>query len=317
MWLGVWLYGVAGTATAQPGYPARPLKIIVGSTPGGGPDIMARAIGQKLTQALGQPVIIDNRPGANGIIGAEIAAKSAADGYTLMMANAGSHAVNVSLYPKLSYDPVRDFTPVTLVSTAPNVLIVHPALPVRSVKELIALARLRPGEMAYGSGGNGSTAHLSGALFCVLAQVQWVHVPFRGAPAAVLGVSSGQVALALPNLPPALPALKSGKARALGVTTRVRSAAAPDVPTIAESGLPDYEATAWYGVLVPAGTPRDIVLRLNAEIVKSLRTDDLKQRILLDGGDVVGSTPEAFGAVMRNDIAKWAKVVRLSGATVD
>ena len=315
VWMG--LCAAAGGAWGQPGYPSKPIKIIVGSTPGGGPDIMARAIGQKLAEALGQSVIIDNRPGANGIIGSEIAAKSPPDGYTLMMANAGSHAVNVSLYPKLSYDPLRDFTPVSLVSTAPNVLIVHPSLPAKNVKELIALARARPGELSFGSGGNGSTAHLSGELFRTLAGLNLVHVPFRGAPAAVLGVISGQVMLALPNLPPALPAMKSAKARALGVTTLTRSASAPEVPTIAEAGLPGYEATAWYGVLAPAGTPRDIVMKLNAEIVKSLRTEDMKQRIALDGGDVVGSTPEAFGVVMRNDIAKWAKVVKLSGAKVD
>ncbi len=314
---------VAGIAQAQPqtqpqtGYPAKPIKMIVGSSPGGGPDIMARAIGQKITEALGQPVVIDNRPGAGGIIGSELAAKSPPDGYTLMMANAGSHAVNVSLYPRLGYDPVRDFAPVSLVSTAPNVLIVHPALPVNNIKALIALARTRPGEMSFGSGGNGSTAHLSGELFRAMAGLNLVHVPFRGAPAAVIGVASGQVALALPNLPPALPAMKSGKARALGVTTLSRSGSAPDVPTIAESGLPGYEATAWYGVLAPAGTPREIVMKLNAEIVRSLRTDELRQRIAIDGGDAVGSTPEAFGTIIRNDIAKWAKVVKYSGARVD
>lgn len=308
---------LAGHAGAQPAYPSKPIKIIVGSTPGGGPDIMARAIGQKLNEALGQPVIIDNRPGAGGIIGSEIAAKSPPDGYTLMMANAGSHAVNVSLYPKLGYDPVRDFTPVSLVSTAPNVLIVHPSLPAKNVRELIALAKTRPGDLSFGSGGNGSTAHLSGELFRALAGLNLVHVPFRGAPAAVLGVSSGQVALAFPNLPPALPAMRSGKARALGVTTSARSSSAPEVPTIGESGLPGYEATAWYGVLAPAGTSRDIVMKLNAEIVKSLRSDEMKQRIALDGGDVVGSTPEVFGEVIRNDIAKWAKVVKLSGARID
>jgi len=308
---------LTGNAYAQAVYPAKPIKIIVGSTAGGGPDIMARAIGQKLSESLGQPVVIDNRPGAGGIIGSEIAAKSPADGYTLMMANAGSHAVNVSLYTKLGYDPIRDFVPVSLVSTAPNVLIVHTSLPAKNVKALIALAQARPGEMSFGSGGNGSTAHLSGELFRSMAGLNLVHVPFRGAPAAVLGVISGQVALAFPNLPPALPAMRSGKARALGVTTLARSASAPGVPTIAESGLPGYEATAWYGVLVPAGTPHDIVIKLNAEIVRSLRSDDMKQRILLDGGDVVGSTPEAFAAVIRNDIAKWAVVVKRSGAKAD
>jgi tripartite-type tricarboxylate transporter receptor subunit TctC len=225
--------------------------------------------------------------------------------------------VNVSLYPSLPYDPVRDFAPVALVSTAPNVLIVHPSLPVRDVKSFIAFARAKPGELAFGSGGNGSTAHLSGELLRVSADLKLNHVPFRGAPAAVLGVASGQVALALPNLPPALPALKSGKARALGVTTLKRSAAAPDVPTIAEAGIAGFDATAWYGVLAPAGTPREIVLRINAEIVKALRGDDLKQRILLDGGDAAGGTPEYLAARIKADIAKWARVVKLSGAKVD
>lgn len=309
--------GGAVFAQGSAPYPAKPVRIIVGSTPGGGPDIMARAIGQKLGEAFGQTVIVDNRPGANGIIGAELAAKAPPDGYTLSMANAGSHAVNVSLYPSLPYDPMRDFTPISLVSTAPNVLIVHPSLPVRDVKSFIAFARARPGELAFGSGGNGSTAHLSGELLRVSAGLQLNHVPFRGAPAAVLGVASGQVALALPNLPPALPALKSGKARALGVTTLRRSAAAPDVPAIAEAGLPGFEATAWFGMLAPAGTPRDIVGRLNSEIVKALRSDDLKQRILLDGGDAAGGTPEEFAARIKADIAKWGRVVKLSGAKVD
>ena len=310
----------AGSAVFAQGsapYPAKPVRIIVGSTPGGGPDIMARAIGQKLVEAFGQTVIVDNRPGANGIIGAELAAKAPPDGYTLSMANAGSHAVNVSLYPSLPYDPIRDFTPISLVSTAPNVLIVHPSLPVRDVKSFIAFARARPGELAFGSGGNGSTAHLSGELLRVSAGLQLNHVPFRGAPAAVLGVASGQVALALPNLPPALPALKSGKARALGVTTLRRSSAAPDVPAIAEAGLPGFEATAWFGMLAPAGTPRDIVGRLNSEIVKALRSDDLKQRILLDGGDAAGGTPEEFAVRIKADIVKWGRVVKLSGAKVD
>ena len=298
-------------------YPAKTVRIIVGSTPGGGPDIMARAIAQKLGEAFAQTVIVDNRPGANGIIAAELAARALPDGYTLSMANAGSHAVNVSLYASLPYDPLRDFTPVSLVSTAPNVLIVHPSLPVRDVKSFIAFARSKPGELAFGSGGNGSTAHLSGELLRVSAGLKLNHVPFRGAPAAVLGVASGQVALALPNLPPALPAMKSGKARALGVTTPARSAAAPEVPTIAEAGLPGFDATAWYGVLAPAGTARDIVMRLNTEIVKALRSEDLKQRILLDGGDAAGSTPEAFAARIKADIAKWARVVKLSGAKVD
>jgi tripartite-type tricarboxylate transporter receptor subunit TctC len=306
----------AGSVAAQ-AYPSKPIRMIVPSAPGSGPDIMARSIGQKLAEAWGQSVIVDARPGAGGIIGSELAAKAPPDGYTLIMGNAGSHSVNPSLYPKLPYDPLRDFAPVTLVSVAPNVLIVHPSLPVKSVKDLIALTRSRPGEISFGSGGNGSSAHLSGEMFRTLAGVKIVHVPFKGAPAAVLGVITGEISMAILNLPPALPHIRSGRLKALGVSTAKRSAAAPELPTIAEAGLPGYEATAWFGVLAPASTPRDIVMKLNGEIVRSLRTNEMRKRILADGGEVVGGTPEAFTEVMKRDIAKWAKVVAASGARAD
>lgn len=291
--------------------------MIVPSAPGSGPDIMARTIAQKLSEAWNQPVVVEARPGAGGIIGSEMVAKSPPDGYTLIMGNAGSHSVNPSLYRKLPYDPLKDFSPVVLVSSAPNILIVHPSLPVKSVKELIALAKVRPGELTFGSGGNGSTAHLSGEMFRTLAGIQLVHVPFKGAPAAVLGVITGEISMAILNLPPALPHVKSGRLKALAVSTPKRSMAVPDLPTIAESGLPSYSATAWYGVLAPAGTSRAIILKLNAEIVKSLRTNEIRARIASDGGEVVGSTPEEFTAVMKSDIAKWAKVVQASGARAD
>lgn len=306
----------SGSVAAQ-AYPSKPIRMIVPSAPGSGPDIMARSIGQKLAEAWGQSVIVDARPGAGGIIGSELAAKAPPDGYTLIMGNAGSHSVNPSLYPKLPYDPLRDFAPVTLVSVAPNVLIVHPSLPVKSVKDLIALTRSRPGEISFGSGGNGSSAHLSGEMFRTLAGVKIVHVPFKGAPAAVLGVITGEISMAILNLPPALPHIRSGRLKALGVSTAKRSAAAPELPTIAEAGLPGYEATAWFGVLAPASTPRDIVMKLNGEIVRSLRTEEMRKRILADGGEVVGGTPEAFTEVMKRDIAKWAKVVAASGARAD
>ena len=316
-WAAICLIAAAAHAQGVANYPVRPIRMIVPSAPGSGPDIMARSIGQKMTDAWGQQVVIDNRTGAGGVIGSEAAAKAAPDGYTLIMGNAGSHAVNVSLHAKLPYDPLRDFAPVTLVSSAPNLLIVNPALPVHSVKDLIALARAKPGALSFSSGGNGSTAHLSGELLGTLAGLRIVHVPYKGAPAGVLAVISGEVAFALPNIPPALPHAKTGKLRALAVTTAKRSPAVPDLPTIAESGLPGYEATAWFGVLAPTGTPRAIVDRLNALIVKALRTPEMKERLLADGAEAIGSTPEAFAAVMRRDIAKWAEVVKKSGARAE
>lgn len=305
------------SAQSDSQYPSKPIRMIVPSAPGSGPDIMARAIGQKLTESLGQPVVIDNRPGAGGIIGSEAAAKSPPDGYTLIMSNAGAHAVNASLYAKLPYDPVRDFAPVTLVAMAPNILIVHPALPVRSVKELIVLAKAKPGELTFGSGGNGSTAHLSGEMFKTMAGINIVHVPFKGSPAAVIGVISGQIAMAFPNIPPALPHVRSGKLKALAVTTAKRSAAVPETPTVAEAGLPGYEATAWFGVLAPAATPPQIIAKLSAAIVKSLRTREMQERLAAEGTEPVGNTPEQFALTVRNDIAKWAKVVKSSGARAE
>lgn len=295
-------------------YPVKPIRIIVPSAPGSGPDIMARAIGQKLNESLGQPIVVDDKPGAGGIIGSEAAAKSAPDGYTLIMANAGSHAVNASLYAKLPYDPVKDFAPITLVAVAPNILIVHPTLPARTAKDLIALARTRPGELTFGSGGNGSTAHLSGELFRTMAGINVVHIPFKGSPAAVIGVIAGQIVMAFPNIPPALPHVRSGKLKALAVTTAKRSAALPDLPTIAESGLPGYEATAWFGVLAPAGTSSAIIAKLNSAIVKSVHVREMRERLSAEGAEAVGNTPEQFAQIIKTDIAKWAKVVKASGA---
>ena len=313
----VFAAGTAVSAQAPVQYPVKAIRMILPSAPGSGPDIMARSIGQKLTEAWGQPVVVEARPGAGGIIGSEAVAKSPPDGYTLIMGNAGSHSVNPSMYPKLPYDPLRDFAPVSLVSSAPNILIVHPSLPVKSVKDLIALAKERSGKLTFGSGGNGSTAHLSGAMFGMLAGINIVHVPFKGAPAAVIGILNGDISMAILNLPPALPHIKSGMLKALGVSTPNRFSALPEMPTIAESGLPGYSAGTWYGVLAPAGTPREIIMKLNAEIVKSLRTEELKKRIAADGGEVIGSTPEEFTAVMKTDIAKWAKVVQATGARME
>jgi tripartite-type tricarboxylate transporter receptor subunit TctC len=301
-------------AQSEAQYPSRPIRMIVSSAPGSGPDIMARAIGQKLSDALGQPVVVDDRPGAGGIIGTEAAAKSPPDGYTLIMSNAGALTVNASLYAKLPYDPIRDFAPVTLVSVGPNVLIVPLTLPVRSVKELIALAKARPGELTFSSGGNGSTAHLSGEMFKMMARIDIVHVPFRGAPAGVIGVASGEVAMGFPNLPPALPHVRSGKVKALAVTTAKRSATLPELPTVAEAGLPGYEATAWFGVLAPAKTPAPIITRLNGIIIKSLQAKEMHERLAAEGTEPAGTSPEEFAQIIRNDIAKWAKVIKQSGA---
>ena len=310
--------GVAvSQAQSETGYPSKPIRMIVPSAPGSGPDIMARAIGQKLTEALGQAIVIDDKPGAGGIIGSEAAAKAPPDGYTLIMSNAGAHTVNPSLYAKLPYDPIKDFAPVTLVALAPNILIVHPTLPVRNVKELIALAKAKPGELTFGSGGNGSTAHLSGEMFKTMAGIDIVHIPFKGSPAAVIGVIAGQIALAIPNIPPALPHVRSGKLKALAVTTAKRAAGVPELPTVAESGLPGYEATAWFGVLAPAATPPQIIARLNAAIVKIAHAREMQDRLMAEGADAVGNTPEQFAQIIRNDIAKWAKVVKASGARAD
>lgn len=307
------LVSTGAPAYAQ-SYPTKPIRMVVPSAPGSGPDLIARVVAQKLTESLGKPVVADPRPGAGGSLGAEIVAKSPPDGYTLIMGSAGSHSVNSALYPKLPYDAVKDFSPISLVSTAPNILIVHPSLPVKSVRDLVALAKAKPGDLTFGSGGNGSTAHLSGELFRVLAKVNMLHVPFKGAPAAVIGVMTGEISLAILNLPPALPHVRSGKLKALGVSTATRSSAVPDIPTIAEAGLPGYDAGTWYGLLAPAGTPGDIIARLNVELVKGLRSAEMKKRIAAEGGDVIGGTPDEFTAVIKRDIEKWTRVVAASGA---
>jgi tripartite-type tricarboxylate transporter receptor subunit TctC len=309
--------GMSAAVAAHAQYPLKPIRLIVTAAAGSGPDITARIIGQKLNVALGQPVVIDDRPGAGGSIAAELAAKSPPDGYTLVMASAGSHAVSPALYPKLAWDPIRDFAPITIVSIAPNILIVHPSLPVKSVRDLIALAKARPGQLSFGSGGSGSTAHLSGELFRTMAGIRIVHIPFKGAPSAALGVISGQVEMGLLNLPPTLPQVRSGRLKGLAVTTLKRAAAIPELATIAEAGVPGYEAATWYGVMAPAGTPSEITGRLYSIIIADLRADDTRARIAADGGEVVGSTPEEFTIVLKRDLAKWTRVVRDSGVRPD
>jgi len=308
--------GCAG-ASAQ-NYPSKPIRLVVPYPPGGPLDIMARAIGQKLTEAWSQPVLVDNRAGAGGNIGAEMVAKSPADGYTLLMGAVATHAINPTLYGKLPYDPVKDFAPVALVAQVPNILVVNPSVPARSVNELIELARARPGYLNFGSGSTGSTGHLAGELFKTMAGVQMVHIPYKGGAPAMADLLAGQVQLMFDNLANALPNVRAGRLRALAVTTLARSPAMPDLPTIAESGLPGFDLTTWFGLMVPARTPPEIVAKLNGGIVRALNANDMRERLEKMGAEPpTNNTPERFAAFIRAEAAKYAKVVKDSGAKVE
>lgn len=306
---------VGGHALAQ-NYPAGPVRIIVPFPAGGGVDTTGRLIGQKLTEALGKQFVIDNRPGANGMIGSEIAAKSPKDGYTLLV-NGANFVTTPSLYKKTTYDPIREFDPVSLVALAPNVLVVHLSLPVKSVKELAALARARPGQVNFAGSGSGSTPHLAAELFNTLANVKMVHVPYRGTGPAIAGLMSGEASVMFMPTTNAVPLVKSGRLRALAVTSTQRLPALPELATVAESGLKGYESSQWYGVLAPAGTPADILNTLNSHIMKIMQIPEMKQRMTDSGSVAVGSTREAFAAHLREEFAKWAKVIKQSGAQVD
>lgn len=316
------LLGAALACAASPhalaqSYPTKPVRMIVPFAAGGGTDIVARTVGVKLGESLGQTVLVDNRAGAAGAIGTELAAKSPADGYTLLMGSSGPIAINPALQAKLPYDPLRDFTPVALITTMPFLTVVHPSLPVRSVKELIALARARPGQLNYGSPGSGSSTHLATELFKAMARVDIVHVPYKGVAPAATDLVSGQVQMLTGDLNTLMPHVRSGKMRPLAVTGASRSALLPDMPTIAEAGVPGYEASGWFGILAPAGTPREIVRRLNGEIGKALQSDDLRKRLSGLGGEVAGGTPEAFGQHLRREIEKWGKLLRAIGLRPD
>lgn len=296
-------------------YPAKPIHLVIPFPPGGPTDVIGRALGQKLGEALGQPVIIDNRPGAGASIGSDYVAKSAPDGYTLLIGTTGSHTINPAIYSKLPYDPVKDFAPITRLATYGNVLVVSPNLPVKNLKELIELARAKPGEVTFGSAGNGASNHLSGELLASMAGVRMQHVPYKGSAPALIDVMGGQTSFMFDILSTSLPQIKAGKVRAIAWSGPTRSPLIPDVPTIAESGLPGYEVVGWFGLFAPAGTPRDIVNRLNAETVKILVQPDMKEK--LTGYDPAPDTPEQFAAVIKSDIATWARVVKESGAHVD
>jgi tripartite-type tricarboxylate transporter receptor subunit TctC len=298
-------------------YPDRPIRLVVPFPPGGGSDITGRTIAQKLGEALGQQIIVDNRGGAGGNIGTDIVAKAAPDGYTICMALSGPFSINGSLMGKLPFDPLKDFALITLAGATPNLLVAHPSVPAQSVKELIALAKASPGKLNFASSGVGTPAQLAGELFNTMAGVKLVHVPYKGAAPALTDLLAGQVQLMFSTMPPALPQVKAGKLKALAVTSAKRSLTTPELPTIAEAALPGFEAITWYGMAAPAGTPAAIVKKLNAEVVKLLHLPEVKERLLATGTEASGTSPEEFAAYIKSEIVKWAKVVKASGARVD
>ena len=313
--LGVALVAAGACAQAE-NYPNRPIRFILPFPPGGGTDILGRIIAERLGVHLGQPVVVENRGGAGGNVGAEAAARSAPDGYTIVLV-APSLAISPSLYAKLGYDPVKDFAPISLVGTVPNVIVVHPSLPAQTLAEFIALAKSKPGAMNFGSGGAGTSNHLAGELFNIVAGVKLVHVPYKGVNLAMNDVLGGQVQLVVIGIPAAAPHIKAGRLRALAVIAPQRSPALPDVPTAAEAGLPGFDVTTWYGVLAPAGTPRAIVVRLNAELARIMHAPDLQERLAATGTEPLTGTPEQFAHYIAQEIAKWEKVVRAAGLKAD
>jgi len=306
----------SGGAKAQ-AWPEKPVRFVVGFTPGGPSDILARALGRKLAESWGQQVVIENRPGAGGNIAAEAVAKSAPDGTTWLLGNNSILATNQSLYAKLGYDPVKDFAPVALVAIQPNILVVNPDVPVSSVKELIALAKAKPGALNYASSGSGAAAHLAGELFKAMTGVQMVHIPYKGAQPALTDVIAGQAQLMFATSASAIPYIKAGRLRALAVTTARRSATVPELPTISESGVPGFEAITWHGVVVPAATQGATIERLNADIVRALRMPDLRERLESLGAELAAGTPRDFADYIAREIPKWAKVVKDSGARAE
>jgi tripartite-type tricarboxylate transporter receptor subunit TctC len=307
---------LAAGAPAYAQYPGKPVRLIVPFPPGGGTDTLARLMAQKLGEVLGQQVVIDNRPGGGTNIGAEIAAKSAPDGYTVLMGNV-SHAINVTLYSKLNYDLIKDFAPVSLLASTPNILVVHPSVPAKSVKELIAVARARPGQLDYASSGSGTSPHLSAELFSLMTGIKMNHIPDKGGGPAVVALVGGQCSVGFATTPSVISHVKSGRLRGLAVTSAQRSPATPELPTVSEAGVAGYESSTWYGFLFPTRTPTDIIARLHAESVKLLKQADVRERIETAGFETIGSTPEQFAAYIRGEIEKWAKVVKASGARAD
>ena len=310
------LVTVSSMPFAQTAFPTKPIRLIVPFAAGGTTDILGRVAAAELSKAFGSQAIVENRSGAGGNIGAEVVAKAAPDGYTLLVCTVGTHGINQALYNKLPFDPIKDFEPVTLLATVPNVLVVHPAVKANNVSELIALAREKPGKLNYASSGNGTSIHLSAELFKSMTRTFMTHIPYRGSAPAITDLMGGQADLMFDNLPTALPFIKSGKLRALGVTTTKSSVALPGVPPIADT-LPGYEASSWFGIVAPAGTPKDIVQKINQALVRALQSPEVRERLINQGAEPVGNTPEQFGDYIKAELLKWSKVVKASGAKVD
>ncbi|HEV8520566.1 MAG TPA: tripartite tricarboxylate transporter substrate binding protein [Burkholderiales bacterium] len=298
-------------------YPAKPIRFYTPYPPGGTTDILARLIGAKLYESWGQPVIVDAKPGAGGNIGTDFVAKSPADGYTILMGASGPLAINVSLFSKLPYDPVKDLAPVILTASVPLILVTHPSLPAKNVKEFIALMKSRPGQFNYASAGPGSPQHLTAEMFKFMAKVDMAHIPYKGSGPAIVDLVGGQIPFAFESMIPVLPHVKAGKLRALAVTSAKPSPVLPEIPTVAESGVPGFESIAWYGVVAPAGTPRDIIAKLNAEMARILNLPDIKQRLIEMGSPPVAGTPDQFGALIKSEIVKWGKVVKQAHVSLD
>jgi len=305
-----------GTAVAQ-AWPAKPIRIVVPFPAGGSTDIVGRLLADKLSQSLGQAVVVDNRAGAGGTSGSDVAAKSAPDGYTFLLGTSSTHAIAPALYPKLAYDPVKDFAPVSLLGTATILMVVHPSVPAKSVAEFVALAKAKPGAMMFGSTGNGSVSHLTAEYFKSLAGIDMQHVPYKGDTPMTLDLVAGRLQVAFGTAVAFLPQVQAGKLNALAVTDARPSPVAPQLPTVAASGLPGFEALQWFGMLAPAGTPREIVARVNTEIGKALQQPDVQEKLKGLGMQIVGGPPEQFGSFMRAEAGKWAKIVKDSGAKVD
>lgn len=308
--IGLLLAAMVACGAAAQSYPSKPIRVIVGQAPGGATDIVSRALAQKLTDGLGQTVVIDNRSGAAGSIGSAIAASAAPDGYTALIISS-TYTINPSLYKKLPFDPVRDLQPVTLIASSPFLLMVHPSIAAKTPRELIAVAKTR--KLTFASGGIGSSGHLAAELFSSMAGIEMTHVPYKGAGPALIDTLGGQVNMIMSSIVSGMPYAKAGRLRALAITTRTRSPALPELPTISESALPGYDFSSWYGLMVPAGTPQPVIARLHDETVKALKLPDLQQRLASEGCDAVGSTPEQLAAYIKTEMARWAKVVKASG----